>query len=256
LIDSEPLMRALWICTMVISIAAAVINASKGALIVFIIIFFLLGCIFIWSVRRIEMSQRKFLATLAGSIVLITAILVIAFSGGTKNALDRWLYAFNSKQTITEGRITTSQICYRISKQAGPWGFGPATFSSIFPYTQKIFKKSPTGFWQYAHQDFLQTLIEWGYIGTSAWSILFFGAMAYAAWNLFRLDNEMRKRDKFLLLTCLVSLFGIILHSTIDFPLQIPSLQFYTIIILAFCWSSQTWKRPLEEIKTPRKSRS
>ena len=42
-----------------------------------------------------------------------------------------------------------------------------------------------------------------------------------------------------LLLCSLLGIIGTLVHSYIDFPLQIASIQFYVCMLLAVCWSAK-----------------
>jgi O-antigen ligase len=92
------------------------------------------------------------------------------------------------------------------------------------------------------HEDYLQTILEWGWVGGSLWALLLFGGIVVGirSYNKYaRLDWTPRRR----LLQPLVvmALIGVALHALIDFPLQIASIQLYVATYLGLCWGSSLW---------------
>ena len=126
---------------------------------------------------------------------------------------------------------------------AGVMGFGPGTFRVVFPDYQRLHdfggRTVPefwtTHFWPHAHQDYLQTLIEWGWLGALFWAVLVFGGVLRGARNLFQRRGDFTLR--WLTLCSLLGLIGTLLHALLDFPLQIASIQLYFAVLLGFCWS-------------------
>ena len=51
---------------------------------------------------------------------------------------------------------------------AGSFGFGPGTFSIVFPFLQQEHGGDLDGILRYAHQDYLQTILEWGFLASSS----------------------------------------------------------------------------------------
>jgi O-antigen ligase len=129
---------------------------------------------------------------------------------------------------------------------AGVMGFGPGTFRVIFPSYQgtydfgsrtvPLFWKD--GFFEHAHEDYLETLIEWGYLGTLFWSVLVFGGIARGAMRYFQKQTSLSLR--WLLLCSLLALGGTLAHALIDFPLQIASIQLYVFVLLGICWGTSS----------------
>jgi O-antigen ligase len=128
---------------------------------------------------------------------------------------------------------------------AGVMGFGPGSFRAIFAEYQREHdfgdRQYPdcwkTGLWQEAHQDYLQTVIEWGFFGALGWAILVGGGVVRGAVQYFRLRAGLSTR--WLLLCSLLAVSATLVHSFIDFPLQIASIQLYVCVLLAVCWSSR-----------------
>jgi len=125
---------------------------------------------------------------------------------------------------------------------SGLWGFGPGNFEITFPHYTYALDNKVAGVWEYAHEDYLQTLIEWGWIGAAVWTIPFFGGMIAGLRTYWRERGGLSSADRTLLFTTLLSLLGVALHASVDFPLQIASLQLYVAVFLGMAWGSASWK--------------
>jgi O-antigen ligase len=124
---------------------------------------------------------------------------------------------------------------------AGWHGFGPGTFALVFPHYTGAQADLIPGIWRYAHDDYLQTLLEWGWAGAIFWALLFFGAMAqlFIHW---RKRRDLSTADRVLVFVSGLALAGVAAHAIVDFPLQIASLQLYAGVCVAFGWSSSQWE--------------
>jgi hypothetical protein len=129
---------------------------------------------------------------------------------------------------------------------AGAWGFGPGTFEQMFNLHRTKMGSSLEGRWDKAHSDALQTPMDWGWAGASAWSLLLSGGLIRGlinARNFWRQDRDA----SLLSAACVFSLVGVMLHALVDFPLQIASLQLFTLLITAIVWGNRS--------TTPKRSR-
>lgn len=119
-----------------------------------------------------------------------------------------------SRLTLLSGSWATAQAFW-------PWGSGLGTFDAAFARFQP---PSLRGFVNYAHNDYMQLLIECGWLG-----VLLLLAAAYLlgrqtlelvgrSRRMRRLDSEARLK-----VACGVGLLAILLHSMVDFNLHIPA---------------------------------
>jgi O-antigen ligase len=134
-----------------------------------------------------------------------------------------------------DGRFRIYRVCWLSLPAAGWFGFGPGTFSIVFPFLLREHGVELNGILRYAHQDYLQTLLEWGTVGFALWAVLVGGGIARVALYLWRGPAIRREHALGLALTAL-SIFGVLIHSLIDFPLQIASLQLITAVLLGQLW--------------------
>ena len=125
--------------------------------------------------------------------------------------------------------------------RAGWWGFGPGTFETAFPYFTHEFGDELRGRWIYAHQDYLQTLAEWGYMGFGGWAMLIGGALFYSWRQRIRTGPGLPDSARTTQFGLTIALAGVLIHALIDFPLQIASIQLYTVTLISILWSSKHW---------------
>ncbi len=83
------------------------------------------------------------------------------------------------------------------------------------------------------HEDYLQTFVEWGWIGFCAWAVLVAGAFR-RVWRWLRVTHLATRTG----LAIGLALISVYLHALGDCPLQIPALQFYTALYLGLAWGS------------------
>jgi hypothetical protein len=86
--------------------------------------------------------------------------------------------------------------------------------------------------------------MEWGWVGSAFWALLFFGAIAIG----IRSYNKYARRDwtprrRVLQPLVIIALVGVALHALVDFPFQIESIQLYVATYLGVCWGSALWHK-------------
>jgi O-antigen ligase len=183
--------------------------------------------------RLLHLTQwLKLLMGLAlGSLALA------ALSGLLLPTQARWNRWSESEFAFDEGRSVVFQICENMIREQPWFGHGPGTFSTLFPFKSGALGSLVPGFWRYAHNDYLQTWVEWGGVGLALFSCLFLGACIRVLAKTFLRTESASAEDRLLCYGCCAALLTVLLHSTVDFPLQILSVQVWVIILLALCWS-------------------
>jgi len=125
--------------------------------------------------------------------------------------------------------------------RTGTLGFGPGTFSVVFPFFAGAIGDPTQIVWLFLHNDYLQTIMEWGWLGSLLWGTVFFGGTIVATRGLLNSGRYWLPRQRLLLSLVLVSLVGVGTHAAVDFPLQISSIQLYVAVYLGTCWGSEGW---------------
>jgi O-antigen ligase len=230
--------RALWMPGTILCIAGAVATLSKGAMVISLLLLFFLVPWFIRRAREkniLHLSPAVRLLTILGAVVVLAAILLMTWPGVS----GRWAELAHSGVTTHNPRLLAYTVCTRMFLDSGPWGFGPGNFTIAFPHYTGDLGHALAGVWIYAHEDYLQTIIEWGFIGAAIWAIIFFIGIRLAIRTLR--TSPLSEEDSVLLTMTLLALAGVAIHALFDFPLQIASIQLYTATLLALCWSSRSF---------------
>jgi O-antigen ligase len=114
-----------------------------------------------------------------------------------------------------------------------PQGVGVGHFQDRFRQYQTF---HPEYLFDHAHNDFLETIAEWGIpAAVGFWGFIMFVLVSAVRTFLGPGPSETRG----ILLACIGAIFSILVHSLADFNLQIPSnaMLFFTFIGIAAAYS-------------------
>lgn len=206
-------------CVIIVA-AASVFSASRGGAIITICLLFGATTILWFAAHREKLVYR--IAILA---IPITTLAVAGFLG--LNSLQkRFQTVFSDSLQI---RRQIYQNAERIAQDFPYFGTGPGTFGSIY----RMYKE-PQQVWEaYAHNDWLETQLTFGWIGFSL--ILLMLGLTLAR-SLAPTGIAMPRKFA---TTVWLALGGCLLHARFDFPLQIYSILhlFVTLCSVLFCLS-------------------
>jgi hypothetical protein len=118
----------------------------------------------------------------------------------------------------------------------GVFGVGPRAWKASYPeYTLDMFLLSFFLYIQFVHNDFLQYLVEWGWIGGMGWIALWLLILwtgFQALWR--RLDGRGSwSQDDWITFAAWLGLGSCIVHAQVDFPLQSGGV----LVAAVFCGS-------------------
>jgi O-antigen ligase len=238
---SSPAVKAVSLTLALLVIGAVAANTSRMAQLVGVVLVLLLLLGFIRAaLRKRGVIEHKTL--LLGSLLVVFTLFAIARASHLDQPLKRWSEL--SSRLPEDARWVAWRAAQRALGDAGWLGFGPGTFRVIFPYYTSGLGPNIEGIWRFLHEDYLQTILEWGWLGSMLWALFFFSGIAVAVRNLLKPGKaiEWRPRYQVLLPVTILALLGIALHALVDFPLQIASLQLYVAVYLGICWGSTRWE--------------
>ncbi len=255
-----------WMAAAILVFSALYINISKAGQALGIVGLALFGSFaLLYILRRKRLSLATFPWQTAAVITVLTLLLaVILFFGVQWSRWDR----LQSQGLQQNERLVAYRYFIKILPDAGWTGCGPGTFQRVYMHyvgNDPVMHRTP--FWV-AHQDYLQTLVEWGYIGTILWGALLVPGALMLAGRCFRPSRNgmttepgyafdlMDKLHSFFRAVpdsstpliqggVLIAIILTALHAGVDFPMQIESLQFYFLIWIALGW--QAGKEPVKE---------
>ena len=174
--------------------------------------------------------QKSRKVTLALATFFVLGFGLIIFLGGGELAKRLATIHAETRTELSGGtRLNIDRDALKMfaAKPITGWGLG------VFPTVYPQFRSFPTNFFiNEAHNDYLQLLVEMGGLG--------FAVMLWFLWALYRhgirkLKNWAEDTNGALALAAMLGVSGILVHSFVDFNLQIPAnaALFYVLCALA-----------------------
>jgi len=233
-------LRALWLSIFVLTLVAVFANTSRMAQLIAILILIALA-IRLGPRLQQRLSRTEKNIALAGAAAILLALFAVGQASHLEQPIKRWENL--SENLSTDARWLSAAVAVKALPQVGLFGFGPGTFRVVFPWFNALSGAPVPGGWRFLHDDYLQTALEWGWVGSALWGLIFFGGLAVAVRRLKSSDaRNWIPRRRLLLSLVAIALGGVALHSLVDFPLQIASVQLYAATYLGLCWGSAGWK--------------
>lgn len=223
-------VASLDLCVLFLIFAAVFVNSSKAGQILGLLGFLLAA----WRFRGELADTGTSRIGLVVLVLFLAALGTVFILPGLLAASAKWNEFAQDAGSLT-GRLLAYGACLGAVREAGIFGLGAGTFHLVFPYYTLELEDRISGFWYHAHSDWIQTAIEWGWIGFLAWAALIGGAFV----RLWKRGREAARSER-TELSCsvgLIALFLVLVHALADFPLQIPSLQLLFVFYLALGWS-------------------
>lgn len=222
--ERAPLRLALWSCSTLFTLAAVFANTSKVGHVMAVVIVVILLIAYRSQIRS-AFSGRAVGSTAVVGVILVVAAGALFISLSAEISLGRW-EAFDQS---AEARLDSYKTCWEgILPNSGITGYGPGTFHTAFVDFQASGEEAAISFTYRAHQDYLQLMIEWGYVGAGIWAVLLGGALLRR--------NKTDDRD-FYASGLKIMLFGVLAHAAVDFPFQVPALQWPILALTGILWA-------------------
>jgi hypothetical protein len=227
---SGELGRPIWFLATIAVLVSAFVNVSRAASVITLSVFILFSAYQLYEVFRTRRIKNKGLIAIF-AVLAVVAVGVLVWMVGFGQAYDRWI---NPRFDLaTDARFTAYEaVEHELLPAAGLWGLGPATFHLVFPFFTIGYGQRLYGYWEYAHQDYLQTLVEWGSCGIVLWFLFFGNNIVRGCWAFLRRRQEWDSGTRAFAVACLLSVAAVLAHGAVDFPMQIASLQLYTCVVL------------------------
>jgi O-antigen ligase len=232
-------VRIIWTTASFVCGLALFLNASKAALAIGLLI---LPWPFATGLKRMESKQFFALAVLS---VILLAVMLTATSHLAKEAAFKRMTNANDVSESLGGRWDAYGQYLDDVPEAGWFGIGPGLFEVGYPYQNISFRNYDPVVRQYAHEDFLQTTLEWGWLGTVWWTLLVAGGLWRAFHAYAQRERFQSRTDRHLVLACILGVLGALTHALFDFPLQVPSIRLFFLLELALCWAAPALLAPL-----------
>lgn len=222
---------AILACSALFTLSALFINTSKFGHVTTPFLVLLFGCLYWRPLKGLvrQLPHRKTMLVVGGvvSLAAMIAMAAISFSDSVK----KW----GAVEDSMDARRETYETSLTMIFPAGPFGLGPGTFSTAFPYYVTAEGRTINVFFHTAHHDYLQGLIEWGWIGGGLW-ILFFTMCLGIGLRRFQKGSYYSG-------AIFVAVLASGIQAFVDFPWQIASLQWIGVVLIGMMLSPQKDKR-------------
>ena len=228
---------------------AILVSLSRGGVLTLVATLAFMA--FLLALRR-RAARGRGLSGLAAWLLLLT-ILGLGLAVGLDALVERF-------SLLSEGRAGRAPIYADTLQLIGDHaavGVGPGMYRWRFRPYQTI---NPANRYDHAHNDYLEIAADWGVPAAG----LFWG---FVGWRFYRASRRLFTSRSALRqglgLGCAGALFSILLHSLVDFNLQIPTNLMIFCMVLGLAWSLESSADPsgrsapaaanlLEEARLPR----
>jgi len=204
--------------------ASIFLSGSRGGMAAFVVQIVMLAVLL---VRKREGNWKQPL--LLGTFLALVIVFLVWMGG---NELTRRLISIHSEaqQELAGGtRLTIDRDCLRMLLKRPFLGWGLGTFPVVYPEFRSFYT---TFFVNQAHNDYLQLLVETGLAGfaIAVWFLVLVFRRAAS-----KLKNWTENASGALTVAALLGCVGILVHSFLDFNLQIPAnaALFYVLYAIA-----------------------
>src|SRR5262245_48593394 len=184
-------------------------------------------------------SRRSLAAALAvgmGALVAAGALWI-----GVDSVVQRYCQLMVGDGFFRQARVMIFRDVTRMIA-ANPLGIGVDNFHDRFREYQTFY---PDLLFDHAHNDYLETAAEWGLpVAIAFWSFIVF-----ATGRAVRLFVSVQSPEQQgILLACIGAILSILVHSLMDFNLQIPSnaMLFFTFVGISLAIPSPGISAPFE----------
>jgi O-antigen ligase len=200
------------------------LSGSRGGMAAFVAQMVVLGVLL---VRNREGSWKQPL--MLGAFLALVIVFLVWLGN---NELTRRLVSIHSeaREEINGGvRLSIDRDCLRMLLKRPFLGWGLGTFPIVYPEFRSFYT---TFFVNQAHNDYLQLLVETGLAGFSiaVWFLVLVFRQAAG-----KLKNWTETASGAMTMAALLGCVGILVHSLLDFNLQIPAnaALFYVLCAIA-----------------------
>ena len=200
------------------------LSGSRGGMAAFVAQMVVLGVLL---VRKREGSWKQPL--MLGAFLALVIVFLVWLGN---NELTRRLISIHSeaREEINGGvRLSIDRDCLRMLLKRPFLGWGLGTFPIVYPEFRSFYT---TFFVNQAHNDYLQLMVETGLAGFSiaVWFLVLVFRQAAG-----KLKNWTETTNGAMTMAALLGCVGILVHSLLDFNLQIPAnaALFYVLCAIA-----------------------
>ncbi|MFD2158960.1 O-antigen ligase family protein [Rubritalea tangerina] len=128
------------------------------------------------------------------------------------------------------------QVAMVEDEEWGAMGFGPGAFYVLFPIYVEVADADINERWDYAHNDYLQTYVEWGWLGGGMFAVLVAGGFWGGSKSGWLKTAGHKKTHVLYVRGGAIAMVCCMVQALIDFPLQIESIGVIFAILVGAGW--------------------
>jgi O-antigen ligase len=212
---------------LVVMVTGLVLTRSRMGNAAFVASLTGVGCFYLLAVRKLSGRTITFFASL-----LVIDLLVVGNFFGIEKVAER----FQQASIDSKERVNTDRDALAMLRDFPLTGIGAGSFHAVYPmYTSAV---AVTGFTRHAEDDYLQFACELGLLFAAV-----LGAVVLASlWTAIR--AQLKRRDPLLQglgFAATMAIVALLIHSAVDFNLQIPANAAMFVVMLALGWVCRYW---------------
>lgn len=235
-------VRALAGATAAVMVGTIFLSGSRGGMLAIVAELILLTALMV--------KQKRSLPTAIGIGVFLAIILgLLAWVGGEELIKRAATFGPGHSELSSDFRAYINRDGLRMFRERPLLGWGLGTFPVVYPQFRSFYTNFVVN---EAHNDYLQLLAEMGLLGFAA--MLWFVVAVYVH-SIKKIGNWTSDVGGAMTLACILGLSGIVVHSAVDFNLEIPAnaALFYVLCSLAASkpFAKSARKRGAARNKTP-----
>jgi O-antigen ligase len=175
-------------------------------------------------------KQKRSLRTAIGVGIFVAIVAgLLTWIGGAELSKRIATVSASHSEISSDVRAYINRDGLKMFRKKPVLGWGLGTFPVVYPQFRTFYTNF---FVNQAHNDYLQLLVETGILG--------FATMLWFLWTLYtsairKMKNWPSEISGAVALSCVLGLSGILVHSAVDFNLQIPAnaALFYVLCTIA-----------------------
>ncbi|HTC48074.1 MAG TPA: O-antigen ligase family protein [Candidatus Aquilonibacter sp.] len=219
---APPKLRAVAAAAAAIMVGTIFLSGSRGGMLAIVAELVILSALLVKQKRgmRTAIGIGVFLALVGGMLIWI---------GGSELSQRIASAGPGHSELSSDIRKYINRDGFRMFMKRPILGWGLGTFPIVYPEFRTFYTNF---FVNEAHNDYLQLLIEMGLLGFA--TMLWFVVTLYAR-AIEKIAKWSTEMSGAMTLACLLGLSGILVHSAVDFNLQIPAnaALFYVLCTVA-----------------------
>jgi len=214
------------------------LSGSRGGMLAIVAEFIILATLLV--------KQKRSLRTAMGvGLFLVIVVGLLTWIGGAELSKRIATVGASHSEITSNVRTNINRDGLKMFLKKPVLGWGLGTFPVVYPQFRTFYTNF---FVNEAHNDYLQLLVEMGLLGFG--TMLWFLVTIYTR-GVKKMKNWTAEISGAVTLACMLGLSGILVHSAVDFNLQIPAnaALFYVLCTIA---ASEPFAQPARKRRAVR----